>query len=293
VSIMFGSPASLQIMENFYGQSPMMATLTEQLVIFLTTLLRGWSARRPIRILEVGAGTGGTTKRLAEALESADITAEYTFTDIASSLVAKAKNKFKKYPWIKFATFNLEKEVPETFRNQFDIVISANCVHATTNRTVSCRRLKDVLTQDGFIVLSEVTKIIDWYDICFGLLDGWWLAEGRTAYPLQPAEAWMSTFKSAGFASCSYSQGPTPEANSQQLLVACCKQWQVPTLTQIDAHGGDAPYRLETVVYKEVSKVQIQADVFLPRQPSSSPRAIGMSLLRPLRKMLTDGPQRS
>ncbi|KAF7896114.1 hypothetical protein EAF00_006129 [Botryotinia globosa] len=256
VSIMFGSPSSLKIMENFYAQSPMMSTLTEQLVIFITTLTRGFQAARSLRILEVGAGTGGTTKRLAKALDSSGISVEYTFTDISSSLVAKAKNKFQRYTWIKFATFNLEKEVSSEFRNRFDIIISANCVHATTNRTMSCRRLREALVPNGFIVLSEVTRIIDWYDICFGLLDGWWLAEGNTAYPLQPAEAWMSTFKAAGFGSTSYSQGSMPEANSQQLLVASCNQWEIPASinasSNIDSSRG-VSYRQEAIVYKEVT----------------------------------------
>lgn len=192
VSIMFGSPRSLKIMENFYSHSPMMSTSTEQLIIFMMNLLRRLDTNRPVRILEVGGCTGGTTKRLIEALDSSRIAVEYTFTDISPSLVAKAKDRFKQYSWIEFATFNLEKEVPTTFRNHFDLVVSANCVHATTNCTASCRRLREVLTHKGSLVFSEVTRIIDWFDICFGLLDGWWLAEGRTVYPLQPAKAWMS-----------------------------------------------------------------------------------------------------
>ncbi|KAI9647086.1 hypothetical protein NHQ30_005088 [Ciborinia camelliae] len=278
VSIMFGSPASLKIMENFYAQSPMLSTLTEQLVIFITSLTRGLRNARPLKILEVGAGTGGTTKRLAKALDSSGIAVEYTFTDMSSSLVAKAKNKFQQYPWIKFATFNLEKDVSSDFRNRFDIVISANCVHATTNRTASCSRLRETLTQGGFIVLSEVTRVIDWYDICFGLLDGWWLAEGKTTYPLQPAEAWMSTFKEAGFSSTDYSKGLAPEANSQQLLVASCKQWDIPESIQAFPNtvgSRDASYRQETIVYKEVSDLSIEADVFFPRTTPPSPMPVG------------------
>lgn len=276
VSIMFGSSASLKIMEDFYGQSPMFSTLTEQLVIFMTALLRGLDIGRPVRILEVGAGTGASTKRLVEALDFAGIIVKYTFSDISPTFISKAKNKFKRYPWIEFATFNLEKDVPDAFRNRFDVIVGVNCVHATTNPTASCRRLKEALTEDGFIVLSEITRIIDWHDMCFGLLNGWWLGGG---HPLQPAEAWMSTFDEAGFASSSYSRGPSLEANSQQLLVACRKQWDIPApipATSEALHCEDGKYRLETMVYKEVSDVQIHADVFFPRKIPLSPLAIGM-----------------
>ncbi|PHH89661.1 hypothetical protein CDD83_5579 [Cordyceps sp. RAO-2017] len=282
VAIMFGNAASLRIMENFYGRSPMMSTMTEQLVIYLTSLLRGVTVSRPVRILEVGAGTGGTTGRLAEALERYGIAARYTFTDISASLVSKAKAKFKKYAWMEFSTFNLEKEVPEGFRNEFDVVISANCVHATTDRTASCRRLREALKPEGFMVLSEVTRIMDWYDVCFGLLDGWWLVEDGSAYPLQPAEAWMSTFAAAGFASASYSEGPTAEANSQQLLVACNSHWDAPRPTMEDGNvDGDTDggvCQLETVVYKETNGIVIHADVFFPRQAPALPMPVALMI---------------
>jgi len=223
ISIMFGSPDAMQAMENFYADSPMMSTLTDQLVNFVSVVLkdaREYSAG-PIRILEVGAGTGGTTVRLAEALDSLNVIVQYTFTDVSPGFVSQAKRKFKQYNWMDFHVLNLEKAVKEDFRKHYDIIIGANVVHATTDRIATCRRLKDMLRQGGFAVLSEITYPIDWYDICFGLLDGWWLAEGGKGYPIQSAEAWMSTFREAGFDAVGYSKGESLEENSQQLLVGC------------------------------------------------------------------------
>jgi SAM-dependent methyltransferase len=280
---MFGSPASMKTMENYYSTSPMISTLTDQLVVFLTSLLSGGrvDTARPVRVLEVGAGTGGTTKRLAAALASAGIDARYTFTDISPSLVAKAKNTLQRqYPWIEYATFNLEKAAPEALRGRFDIVIGTNCVHATSDRTASCRRLRETLAPGGIVVLSEVTQVIDWYDISFGLLDGWWLAEGGTAYPIQPPRAWMDSFADAGFVSAGCSLGPTRESTTQQLLVACNRHWDVPAAAAAGGHdsnnkSGAASFRVETVTYKEADGVQIHADVYLPTAPSASPRPIG------------------
>ncbi|KAL2140421.1 hypothetical protein VTI28DRAFT_3841 [Corynascus sepedonium] len=280
VSLMFGSSASMKIMENYYSTSPMISTLTDQLVVFMTSLLGGRVDKsRPVRILEVGAGTGGTTKRLAAALTSAGVSARYTFTDISPSLVAKAKNALKQYPWVEYATFNMEKETPEALRGKFDVVIGTNCVHATSNRTASCRRLRETLTPGGIIVLSEVTQVIDWYDIAFGLLDGWWLAEGGTAYPIQPPDTWMTSFTTAGFVSASCSLGPTRESTSQQLLVACNKHWDVPAAPAgHDGKQGGTTFRKETMIYKEESGVQIHADVFFPTAPSASPMPIALMI---------------
>jgi acyl transferase domain-containing protein/SAM-dependent methyltransferase len=221
VALMFGSEQSSKIMEEYYHMSPMLSSSTDMLVAYMLALLRSVKPTRdhPLRILEAGAGTGGTTARLAEAFSNADIICEYTFSDISPVLVAKATSKFAKYPWMNFTTLNLEEEMRHDFRSRYHIVISTNCVHATKNRATSCCRLKDALAEQGILVLSEVTQIIDWYDICFGLLDGWWLAGNGTEYPLQPAPVWMDALSESCFASFGSSKGSSREATTQQLLV--------------------------------------------------------------------------
>jgi acyl transferase domain-containing protein/acetyl esterase/lipase/acyl carrier protein len=278
VSVMFGSSASLKIMEDYYGSSPISSTLTDQLAEFLTGLVSSSNSRRSVRILEAGGGTGGTTRWLAKALDAASIATEYTFTDISPSLVKKARSRFQpKYPWMAFTTFNLEEAIPPPFRGQFDIVVATNTVHATTDRTASVRRMREALTPaGGLVVLAELTCHIDWCDICFGLLDGWWLADGPIA-PLQTAPEWMDTFAEAGFASMGYSTGDTLEAKTAQLLVASNIHWEMQTIPA-SVPEKEGSYRLQTMVYKEVYGVQIHADVYFPKQTSSSPLPIALMI---------------
>lgn len=176
VTLMFRGAAAQKVMEDYYCASPMLSTLTEQLVTFLRTVVnssRTTSSNTPIRILEVGAGFGGTTTRLAEVLQASGLHVSYKFTDISPSLVKGAKAKFAKYPWMEFQALNLESDMPASLKDTYDIVIGTNCVHATTNKTKTIGRLKSLLNAQGFMVLSEVTQLVDWYDIVFGLLDGW------------------------------------------------------------------------------------------------------------------------
>lgn len=236
VTVLFGSAASLKVMEDFYASAPMMSASTDQLIGFLIAVLRSadYSRERPVRILEVGAGTGGTTARLAEILAAAGIEVDYAFTDVGTAFVTKAKARFgNRYPQMEFEVLNLEHDMPAAFRGQYDVTLGANVVHATSDRIATCCRLRETLQPGGFIILSEVTHVIDWYDICFGLLDGWWLSDGGKGYPIQHAQTWMDTFERAGFSSMSFSTGPTEEANSQQLLVASNKKWSVPSSTAI------------------------------------------------------------
>jgi acyl transferase domain-containing protein/acyl carrier protein len=221
VGLLFGNRDSSKIMEDYYHNSPMLSAATDLLVAYIVTLLRDTASNpdNPLRILEVGAGTGGTTSRLIDALSEANVVCEYTFTDISPVLVAKAKSKFAKYPFMTFTTLDLETEIRHDFRSGFNIIIATNCTHATKSRVTSCRRLKDALAEHGILILSEVTRTIDWYDMCFGLLDGWWLAGNGTEYPLQPASVWMDALSEACFASFGFSKGSSEEAKTQRLLV--------------------------------------------------------------------------
>lgn len=150
----------------------------------------------------------------------------------------------------------------------FDIIIGTNCVHATQDRTSTLNRLKQLLHPTGFVVLSEVTEIVDWYDITYGLLDSWW-SDKDGCYPLQCAETWMRCFKDAGFAVASHSQGPSADLNIQKLLIASMRN-------DIEAPKR-APLRpkLETVVYKTIDGVDIHADVFFPQQPPATAMPLG------------------
>ena len=273
ITLMFRGAAAQKVMEEYYCASPMLSTLTEQLVTFIHAVVNSSSTASkdcPLRILEVGAGFGGTTTRLAEVLETSGIAVSYTFTDISPSLVKGAKTKFAKYPWMQFQSLNLENDMPAPLKGKFDIVIGTNCVHATTNKTKTIGRLRSILNEQGFIVLSEVTQLVDWYDIVFGLLDGWWLANDGSTYPLQPPESWVRSFEQAGFNRISYSQGPSPESNTQRLLVASNDQKVIAPLR----HGGMHP-EMQTVVYKEVDNTPIEADIYLPTQACAKAMPVG------------------
>lgn len=59
-----------------------------------------------LKILEMGAGTGGTTKWLVPLV---GIPAEYMFKDLSPSFVAAARNKLKQYPSMEYAVHEIEK----------------------------------------------------------------------------------------------------------------------------------------------------------------------------------------
>ncbi|KAL1635043.1 Type I Iterative PKS [Diplodia intermedia] len=273
VGLLFKTRQSQAILEDFYLNSPMLATATGMLVDMVANAVSSSKATSTVRILEVGAGFGGTTRKLVQTLQKLGRPVSYTFTDISPTLVNHALKKFAdQYPWLHFQTWNMEHAPPPALSaaGPFDIVIGTNCVHATADRTATLARLKQLLhPSSGFVVLSEVTDVVDWYDIVYGLLDSWWLDKGG-AYALQPPEAWVRCFKRAGFPAVTYSQGPTAALNTQRLLIGSMRTDAVPQ------RALPRPVA-ETMVYKSVDGVDIEADVFWPQNPPAS--AMGVALM--------------
>ena len=281
LSLLFGRKESSRILGDFYHHSCMLGTMTDQLVQFTGRLMMD-NCRGIVRILEIGAGFGGTTTMLAEKLHACGRSIEYIFTDISPTLVDKARTTFSKYPWMNFQVINIERQPPVSLQGQFDIVIATNVVHATANLVNSCQNIKLLLKDGGFTCLSEITQTIHWHDIVFGLLPGWWCFNDGRSYPLQAAEQWMEVFEKAGFLSMSFSSGPSLESRSQQLLIGSTRPPR--KVSSIKSSPANPRLRqicsIETVVYKEVDGTEIHADIFFPIiPPSSKVMPIGQSHL--------------
>ncbi|KAL8715419.1 MAG: hypothetical protein Q9220_000753, partial [cf. Caloplaca sp. 1 TL-2023] len=254
LKLLFGSRQAQETLRDFYHESPVFLTMTDQLLQLIRLILRGTHPSE-VRILEIGAGFGGTTAALVDMLQEIGFSVFYTFTDVAPTLVDKARKNFQGSEWMDFQTLDLEQDPPVELRGKYDFIIATNVVHATANLVASMKRMKTLLKDGGFVCLSEMTKNIDWHNLVFGLLPGWWCFDDGRDYALQSAEAWMVVFKKAGFASCGYSSGTSEEAKTQQLLVASMKA---------PRKVIKPSFQVRKVVYKSVDGVDIHADIYLP-----------------------------
>jgi hypothetical protein len=59
---------------------------------------------RKVRILEVGAGTGGTTNSVLPLLPPHRVL--YTFTDVSEVFFTQAEKKFKDYPFVRYSALD-------------------------------------------------------------------------------------------------------------------------------------------------------------------------------------------
>ncbi|PON28957.1 beta-ketoacyl synthase domain-containing protein [Trichoderma gamsii] len=175
--------------------------------------------RRDLRILEIGAGTGGTTYRILKACSpnGESFCSEYMYTDISSGFFEAVRTDRLK-DWahlLTFQTLDLEKDAAsQGFKEQsYDLVVAANVVHATRSLNKSIRTIHKLLKPGGVLGLVELTTSTPYINMTFGSIPGWWAGvdEGRTDSPLQSAEQWNVHLQKAGFSGVDLAAYDLPE----------------------------------------------------------------------------------
>jgi acyl transferase domain-containing protein/NADPH:quinone reductase-like Zn-dependent oxidoreductase/NADP-dependent 3-hydroxy acid dehydrogenase YdfG/SAM-dependent methyltransferase/acyl carrier protein len=167
----------------------------------LMAAVADWPADRPLRILEVGAGTGGFTSGLLDVLPPERT--QYVFTDISSAFFSRARFRFEHHGFLEYCTFNLECDPAEQglADESFDFVIAANVLHATTDLRATLGRVQRLLAPGGQLVALESHDTEHLAPI-FGLLDGFWIftdLDLRTTTPLLSAARWLNLLPGCGF----------------------------------------------------------------------------------------------
>ncbi|KAI1128807.1 hypothetical protein F5Y10DRAFT_291694 [Nemania abortiva] len=279
LAILFGSAAARTLMENVYTNAPMFKAGTINLARYLVDLFNRFPSSRPIRILELGAGTGGTTKYLIESLLDTGRNFEYTFTDISSSLVAAARKKFAQHSFMRYAMLNIEQSPPAQFCGQYDIVLSTNCIHATKDLTRSCTNIRTCLRPDGILCLVELTRNLAWFDLVFGLLEGWWLFEDGRQHALASETLWRQHLLSSGFRWTDWTVGASEESNVLRVITASPAQ-----IPQLEPEVVAEPVTMDTLTFKRVGDLALEVDIYYPEKQSN-----GVIQTRPVALMIHGG----
>lgn len=154
------------------------------------------------RILEIGAGTGGTTSSVLKAIGDAYVS--YTYTDISAGFFEKATERFATTAHkMDFRTLNVEfSPLEQGFEEgSFDVIIAANVLHATRRLADTMKNVRSLLRPGGYLIAVEVTGNMLREPGLMGGLEGWWLGEedGRFPSPGISAKGWDQVLHETGF----------------------------------------------------------------------------------------------
>lgn len=219
----------------------------------------GAAASRPLHVLEIGAGTGATTQAVAAALPAS---ATYHFTDVSDIFLERARARFVSYPKMRFGRFDLDTPLDGQGyeRGQFDLIISANAVHACTDLAATLREIRSLLAPGGIFVLVESTTPFAWFDFTTCLIEGWRKHADnlRTDGPLLRPELWRRALVEAGFAEVgAWPQPGAPgDTLGQHVIMAQVEGELGARATAIDLAAASAPALRAAI---EVSRLDILA----------------------------------
>jgi acyl transferase domain-containing protein len=201
LALLFGEEMSGPL-GHFYESGLKIRRGNEMLQATLKQIVDQLPANGTLRILELGAGTGGTTTGLLPLLPADRV--EYVFTDISEIFFQQAQQKYSAYPFVQYRALNIEQDpLHQGFKEQsFDLVIAANVLHATCDLSESLHHTRCLLKPGGLLCLSEVAGSSYWMLLIFGLLKSYWRVQDSALRPIQPLlrpHQWEKLLEACGF----------------------------------------------------------------------------------------------
>jgi NADPH:quinone reductase-like Zn-dependent oxidoreductase/SAM-dependent methyltransferase/acyl carrier protein len=204
--------------EDFYRDSRGATVLNRLVQLSIREALAALLPGRHLRVLEIGAGTGGTTGSVLPVLPAGQT--EYHFTDLSAAFFDAAANRFSQYPFLKYRVLDIERDPSSQGfgRHEYDLILAANVLHATRNIRQTMVHVRQLLAPGGLLVLSEGLERQAWLDLTFGMLDGWWRFEDdlRPDHALLNLNQWSSLLQSQGFTEPA---ALTPEGLTQHAVI--------------------------------------------------------------------------
>jgi acyl transferase domain-containing protein/acyl carrier protein len=262
---------SLTEARKLYVESPYARTYNGTLAEALKAALASLPADRRLRVLEIGAGTGGTTTYVLPLLPKDRV--EYTFTDLSPLFLERAAEQFAQYGFMRRAILDIERDpVAQGFLGgHYDVVIAANVLHATADLRKTLEHARALMSSEGLLLLLEGVAPERWVDLTFGLTEGWWRFTDtalRQDYPLIGRGTWMDLLHSLGFTSAVAIPGHEASSRgaAQQALIVA----RAPIRRQRWTIVGDVPGVSSALVSRLVQRGDIATHVPAERLHAAS-----------------------
>jgi len=163
-------------------------------------------------VLELGTGTGGTTRRMAADLTTAN---RVVLSDLRQSFLDRVAADLPGVP-LETAIIDINRPQPELGR--FDLIFSTNCIHVAKDLPATLGWIRRGLKPGGALVLGEGSHYSEVLpspvSLVLSLFNGWWDVPTAPERP-QPGfllpHHWFAAFEAAGYRNASmerWTDGP-------------------------------------------------------------------------------------
>lgn len=120
-----------------------------------------------LRVLELGAGVGGTTASVLASLVDREV--DYLFTDVSRFFLHVGRERFGEHPGLRYALIDINGELPGQGipEGKTDVVIAANVVHNADHVGRVLADLRRLLTPGGLLVIVEFCR--EYYQVMIAI----------------------------------------------------------------------------------------------------------------------------
>ncbi|WP_256524085.1 SDR family NAD(P)-dependent oxidoreductase [Aquimarina sp. EL_43] len=202
--------ASMEKVEGVYKNNLRSDTFNEIIANAVATYIQQKLQSNPeakLRILEIGAGTGGTSAIIFSKLQPFKASIDqYCYTDLSKVFFFHAEEKYlQDNPYIHCQRLDIEQPIEDQDieAGSYDLVIATNVLHATRDIRQTLRNAKAILNSNGYLFINELSTPALFNHLTFGLLDGWWLfKDADLRMPGSPgvtSAGWQKVLKEEGF----------------------------------------------------------------------------------------------
>lgn len=222
--------SSMGLVEGVYKNNEVSDYFNGDVALSVCSAIQSWQEQVPgtrLRILEIGAGTGGTSAGLLKALTLyAAAIDEYCYTDVSRAFLNHAETHYApEHGYLKTRILNIEKSpLDQGFDpGSYDIIVAAQVLHATENISRTLSNAKVLLKRNGLLILNELSERSVFSHLTFGMLEGWWLyQDAEVRMPFSPglfSDSWERCLTAVGYSEVYF---PTPASHvlGQQIVVA-------------------------------------------------------------------------
>ncbi len=117
-------------------------------------------ARRPLRVLEIGAGVGGTSRALIPAL--ADFPVDYLYSDVSPFFLNEARERHADTPWVRYGLFDLNHDyvTQGLTAGSWDVIVCSNVLHNAKHAPTVIERLRELGAPGCTLIVIEATREI-------------------------------------------------------------------------------------------------------------------------------------
>lgn len=237
VQVLFSS-ATMDVLDQFYGDSPATSPWLAAIGAAVVEAANHLPEGRGLRILEVGAGTGGLASQILPLLER-DLHS-YIFSDVSGSFFPAARQKLAAFPEVDFQVLDLEN--PGTTQGlesgSFDLILGTNVLHAVSDLHAALKNLHDLLTPGGSLLFVDVGSPHLWLDAVFGLTAGWWKFTDRAlrpGHPLLTRPQWENALRESGFQEASSLPGLVRSHGGESLIGLLARKAWTPAVVGMEA----------------------------------------------------------